>query len=506
MDAFAALKGTLAQRAGAAAEGLQGLRRDRQAAVQGLSLSAAAARRRHARPGRRRALPARRALFAKFGTATAWFTPELLTIPQATMDQWIAQTPALAPYRFSILDNYRQQAHVLDEKGERLLSLRGPVQRRAARRLPGAAHVRHQVSEDQACRRQGGRRSARQLPAAARDATTTRPIARRRRGRARRHLRRDREHLRRDLQRRAAARLVPRAGAQLPDARSTPRSTATRSRRRWSRRWSTRPAPAPRRCSATRRLRKKLLGLRRPTTCTTASSRSSTATKTYPYDEGARARALVGRAARRRLRRAKYRKFVSGGRDRRLRERRQAQRRVQRRRLRRRAVPAAELQRHARRRVHARARGRPRDAHGAVVRDAAVRHRRLHDLRRRGRVDDERALPARQAAAEDHRPEGALPAAAARGRLDRRHVLHAGAVRRLRAAGAPAGREGRAGDAEVLNELYAGAAEGVLRRCGDGRRPLQVHLGAHPAFLQHAVLRLPVRDVLRVVGAAVSTR
>jgi len=62
------------------------------------------------------------AVFAKFGTATAWFTPELLTIPQATMESWIAKTPALAPYKFGILDNYRQQAHVLDEKGERLLS------------------------------------------------------------------------------------------------------------------------------------------------------------------------------------------------------------------------------------------------------------------------------------------------------------------------------------------------------------------------------------------------
>jgi oligoendopeptidase F len=62
------------------------------------------------------------AVFAKFGTSTAWFTPELLKIPQATMEQWIASTPALAPYKFSILDNYRQQKHVLDEKGEKLLS------------------------------------------------------------------------------------------------------------------------------------------------------------------------------------------------------------------------------------------------------------------------------------------------------------------------------------------------------------------------------------------------
>ncbi|HUJ42873.1 MAG TPA: oligoendopeptidase F [Opitutaceae bacterium] len=62
------------------------------------------------------------ALFARFGTATAWFTPELLAIPQATMEQWIAQTPDLGIYRFTILDNYRLQKHVLDEKGERLLS------------------------------------------------------------------------------------------------------------------------------------------------------------------------------------------------------------------------------------------------------------------------------------------------------------------------------------------------------------------------------------------------
>jgi oligoendopeptidase F len=63
------------------------------------------------------------AVFAKFGTATAWFTPELLTIPQPTMEKWIRETPELEIYRFAIMDNYRQQEHVLDEKGERLLSL-----------------------------------------------------------------------------------------------------------------------------------------------------------------------------------------------------------------------------------------------------------------------------------------------------------------------------------------------------------------------------------------------
>src|SRR5688572_1500744 len=62
------------------------------------------------------------ALFAKFGTITAWFTPELLRIPQATVEQWIRETPELAPYRFPILEDFRKQKHVLDEQGEKLLS------------------------------------------------------------------------------------------------------------------------------------------------------------------------------------------------------------------------------------------------------------------------------------------------------------------------------------------------------------------------------------------------
>lgn len=62
------------------------------------------------------------AVFAKFGTATAWFNPELLAIPEETMRGWLDATADLAPYRFPILDAYRQQKHVLDEKGEKLLS------------------------------------------------------------------------------------------------------------------------------------------------------------------------------------------------------------------------------------------------------------------------------------------------------------------------------------------------------------------------------------------------
>jgi oligoendopeptidase F len=61
-------------------------------------------------------------LFSKFNTATAWLNPELLEIPWETMKTWLDKTPALAPYRFGIEDLYRQQAHVLDEEKEKLLS------------------------------------------------------------------------------------------------------------------------------------------------------------------------------------------------------------------------------------------------------------------------------------------------------------------------------------------------------------------------------------------------
>jgi len=71
-------------------------------------------------------------IFARFGTATAWFTPELLTIPQATVEKWITATPALAPYRFPIMESYRQAKHVLDEKGERLLSFASQLNQNAA--------------------------------------------------------------------------------------------------------------------------------------------------------------------------------------------------------------------------------------------------------------------------------------------------------------------------------------------------------------------------------------
>ncbi len=61
-------------------------------------------------------------IFADFRQATAWYTPELLEIPEETMRGWLDRTPELDPYRFGIEESYRMQRHVLDEDGERLLA------------------------------------------------------------------------------------------------------------------------------------------------------------------------------------------------------------------------------------------------------------------------------------------------------------------------------------------------------------------------------------------------
>ena len=62
-------------------------------------------------------------LFAKAARASAWFDPELLKVPLEAVQQWMSLSRDLAVYRFALEDLYRQQEHVLDDKGERLLSL-----------------------------------------------------------------------------------------------------------------------------------------------------------------------------------------------------------------------------------------------------------------------------------------------------------------------------------------------------------------------------------------------
>ena len=62
-------------------------------------------------------------LFARLQQAQSWFNPELLSIPLETVRAWMNTSEPLQHYRFAIEDLYRQQEHVLDEEGERLMSL-----------------------------------------------------------------------------------------------------------------------------------------------------------------------------------------------------------------------------------------------------------------------------------------------------------------------------------------------------------------------------------------------
>jgi len=61
-------------------------------------------------------------LFARQQQAGAWFNPELLAVPLETIRGWMAAHADLAVYRFAVESLFHQQAHVLDERGERLLS------------------------------------------------------------------------------------------------------------------------------------------------------------------------------------------------------------------------------------------------------------------------------------------------------------------------------------------------------------------------------------------------
>jgi oligoendopeptidase F len=76
------------------------------------------------------------ALMARWQEATSWVSPELLAIPLATVRKWMATHADLAEYRFAIEEVYRQQEHVLDERGEHLMSL--------SSRLSGAPNEAYQ--------------------------------------------------------------------------------------------------------------------------------------------------------------------------------------------------------------------------------------------------------------------------------------------------------------------------------------------------------------------------
>ncbi len=63
-------------------------------------------------------------LAVRLQTATAFLEPELLKIPEPTLDAW-TRDDALRTYRHFIDDVTRRRAHTLDDQGERLLAMLG---------------------------------------------------------------------------------------------------------------------------------------------------------------------------------------------------------------------------------------------------------------------------------------------------------------------------------------------------------------------------------------------
>ena len=64
-------------------------------------------------------------LFARQQQATSWFNPELLAVPHETIRVWLDDDADLAVYRFAIESLFHEQEHVLDQRGERLMSFAG---------------------------------------------------------------------------------------------------------------------------------------------------------------------------------------------------------------------------------------------------------------------------------------------------------------------------------------------------------------------------------------------
>lgn len=61
-------------------------------------------------------------LYTQYGVATSWILPEVLSIPKEQITKWIDENPKLESERFGLMELYRLQSHVLDEKSEKLLS------------------------------------------------------------------------------------------------------------------------------------------------------------------------------------------------------------------------------------------------------------------------------------------------------------------------------------------------------------------------------------------------
>jgi oligoendopeptidase F len=66
-------------------------------------------------------------LAAQFGTAWAFLEPEILAMDPARVEQFVAQAPALAPYRQYLRDVVRRKPHTRTESEEQLIALTGPM-------------------------------------------------------------------------------------------------------------------------------------------------------------------------------------------------------------------------------------------------------------------------------------------------------------------------------------------------------------------------------------------
>lgn len=62
-------------------------------------------------------------LYSEFQQALAFFSPELLSIPEATLDHYVASTPGLALYEHYLDETARMRAYTLSEVEEKLLAM-----------------------------------------------------------------------------------------------------------------------------------------------------------------------------------------------------------------------------------------------------------------------------------------------------------------------------------------------------------------------------------------------
>ena len=61
-------------------------------------------------------------LYSLAGAASAFLVPEILSIPEASLDAWLEE-PGFAPFRFGVRDILRSRAHTLSQGEEKILAL-----------------------------------------------------------------------------------------------------------------------------------------------------------------------------------------------------------------------------------------------------------------------------------------------------------------------------------------------------------------------------------------------